>query len=81
MIIAVGLVGLVCRRLLELKVPDLHFSLMCLIGSSEVPTPFKGTRATELERSGALVERPLKRVLPFPGPGPMTVTHWDVSII
>ena len=38
--------GLVCRRLPELKVPNLHFSLMCTISSSEVPTPFKrGARA------------------------------------
>ena len=42
--------------------------LRCAIGSSEVPKPFeRGTRATELESSGALVERPLERVLPSLG--------------
>ena len=56
--------------------------LKCSISSSEVPTPFEGgARATELESSGALVERPLERVLPLPGPGPMEVTYWDVYII
>ena len=64
--------GLVCRRLPKLKVPNLHFSLMCSISSSEVPTPFEGgARATELESSGALVERPLEWVLPLPSPGMM----------
>ena len=66
------MVGLVCRRLPKLKVPNLHFSLMCSISSSEVPTPFEGgARATELESSGALVERPLEWVLPLPRPGMM----------
>ena len=64
--------GLVCRRLPELKVSNLHFSFMCSISSSEVPTPFEGgARATKLESSGALVERPLKRVLALPGLGLM----------
>ena len=46
--------------------PNLHFSLMCSISSSEVPTPFAGgARATEHESSGALVEGPLERVLPL----------------
>ena len=59
--------GLVRTRLPELKVPNLHFSLMCSISSSEVPTPFEGgARATELGSSGALVERPLEWVLPLP---------------
>ena len=74
--------GLVCRRLPKLKVPNLHFSLMCTISSSEVPTPFEGgARATELESSGALVERPLEWVLPLPGPGMMGEANWDVTII
>ena len=61
---------------------NLHFSLMCSISSSEVPTPFEGgARATELESSGALVERPLEQVLPLPGSGPMEEAHLDVSII
>ena len=35
--------------------PNLHFSLMCSISSSEVLTPFEGgARATELESPGAL---------------------------
>ena len=61
--VRIGLVGfgLVCRRLPELKVPNLHFCHMCSISSSEVPTPFEGgARATELKSSGVLVERPLK---------------------
>ena len=74
--------GLVCRGLSELKVPNIHFSLMCSIISSEVPTPFKGgARATELESSGALVERSLEWVLPLPGPGIMGEANWDVTII
>ena len=73
---------LVCRHLPELKVPNLHFCLMCSISSAEVPTPFEGdTKATELESSGALLERLLERVLPLHWPGPMEVTYWDVSII
>ena len=64
--------GLVCRRLPELKVPNLQFSLMCPISYSEVPRPFEGgARATELGSSGALVERPLEWVLPLPRPGMM----------
>ena len=64
--------GLVYRRLPEQKVPNLHFSLMCSISSSEVPTRFEGgARATELESSGALVERLLEWVLPLPRPGMM----------
>ena len=48
------------------------FSLMCSISSAEVPTLFEGgARATELESSGALVERPLEWVLPLPRPGMM----------
>ena len=54
------MVGLVCRRLPELKVYNLHFSLMCSISSSEVSTPFeRGARATGLKSSGALVKQPL----------------------
>ena len=72
--------GLVCRRLPELKVSNLHFSLMCSISSSEVPTPFEGgARATELESSCALVELPLEWVLPLPGPGIMGEANWDVT--
>ena len=72
--------GLVCRRLPELKVPNLNFSLICSISFSEVPTPFeRGARATELEISGALVERPLEWVLPLPGPGIMGEANWDVT--
>ena len=42
--------GLVCRRFPELKVPNLHFSLMCSISFSEVPMTFEGgARATELK--------------------------------
>ena len=42
--------GLVCRRLPELKVPNLHFRLLCSISYTEVPTPFESSaRATELE--------------------------------
>ena len=70
--------GLVCRRLPKLKVPNLHFSLMCSISSSEVPTPFEaGARATELESSGALVEQPLEWVLPLPGPGMMEEANFQ----
>ena len=55
---------------------------MCSISYSEIPTPLEGgAKATELQSSGALVERPLKRVLPLPGPSPMKEAHWDVSII
>ena len=62
--------------------PNLHFSLMCSISSSVVPTPFEGgARATELESSGALVEQPLEWVLPLPGPGMMEEDNWDVIII
>ena len=44
--------------------------------------PFEGgARATELKISGAIVERPLERVLPLPGPDMMEVASWDVSII
>ena len=65
-------------RLPELNVPNLHFSLMCSISSSEVPTPFEGgARATELESSGALVERPLEWVLPLPRPGMMEEGWFD----
>ena len=68
--------GLVCRRLPELKVPNLHFSLMCSISSSEVPTPFGGDAgATELKSSGALVERPLELMLPLPGPVMMEIAN------
>ena len=75
-------IGLVCRRLPELKVPNLHFSLTCSISSSEVPTQFeKGARATELESSGALVERPLEWVLPLPRAGMMVEANCDVTII
>ena len=64
-----GWFGLVCRCLPELKVLNLQLSLMCSISSSDVPTPSEGgARATELESSGALVERPLEWVLPLPGP-------------
>ena len=38
----IGLVGLVCRCLPEMKVPNLNFSLMYSISSSEVTTPFEG---------------------------------------
>ena len=73
---------MVCRRLPEMNVPNLHFSLVCSISSYEVPTPFEGgARATELESSGALVERPLEWVLPLPGPGMMGEANWDVAII
>ena len=40
-----------------------------------------GPTAAEPESSGALVEPPLKWVLPLPGPGPMEEALWDVSII
>ena len=74
--------GLVCRRLPKLKVPNLHFSLMCSISSSEVPTPFEGgARATELESSGALVERPLEWVLPLPRPGMMEEDQLSNSFV
>ena len=74
--------GMAFRRLPELKVPNLHFSLMRSISSSEVPTPFEGgARATELECSGALVEQPLEWVLPLPRPGMMGEANWDVTII
>ena len=43
-----GWFGLVCRHLLELKVPNLHFSLMCSISSSEVPTPFEGALGQQI---------------------------------
>ena len=53
------LFGLVCMRLPELKVDNLHFNFMCSISSSEVPTPFEGRpRATELQSSGALRAAP-----------------------
>ena len=53
-----------------------------MIRSSEVPTPFeRGTRATELESSGALVERPLDKVLPLPSTGPRKGALCDVFII
>ena len=62
--------------------PNLHFSLMCSISSSEVPTPFQGgARATEFESSGALVEQPFEWVLPLPGSGIMGEANWDVTII
>ena len=74
--------SLFCRRLPELRVPNLTSWMGSTISSSEVPTPFgMGARAKELESSGALVERPLGRVLPLPGPGMMEEAHWDISII
>ena len=42
-----GLFGLVCRRLPELKVPNLHFSLMCSISSSEVPKPLEAAQGQQ----------------------------------
>ena len=55
MILLFSTFGLVCMRLLELKVPNLHFRLMWSVSSSEVPTPFeRGAMATELENSDAL---------------------------
>ena len=56
--------------------------LRCTISSSEVPMPLeRGAMATELKSSGALVEEPLKSVLPLPGTGWRQRDHCDLSII